>query len=65
MLVGQFSFSYGRIVKTKMAVQSRAEINLRRLLVQCESMANEIKSNSGRINWRLEKVSYHFVIKNI
>ena len=39
-----------------MAVQSRAEINLRRLLVQCETMASEMKSNDGRINWRLEKV---------
>jgi hypothetical protein len=41
-----------------MAVQSKAEINLRRLLAQCETMANEIKLNDGRINWRLEKVSY-------
>ena len=46
-----------------MAVQSKAEINLRRLLAQCETMANEIKSNDGRINWRLEKVSYPFIIK--
>ena len=38
-----------------MAVQSKPEINLRRLLAQCETMANEIKSNDGRINWRLEK----------
>jgi hypothetical protein len=48
--------------KLKMAVQSKAEINLRRLLAQCETMANEIKSNDGRINWRLEKVSYPFII---
>ena len=48
-----------------MAVQSKAEINLRRLLAQCETMANEIESNDGRINWRLEKVSYPFIINNI
>lgn len=38
-----------------MAVESKTEINLRRLLVQCETMANDIKSSDGKINWRLEK----------
>jgi hypothetical protein len=57
------SFSYHQ--ELKMAVQSKAEINLRRLLAQCETMANEIKSNDGRINWRLEKVSYPFIINNV
>lgn len=40
-----------------MAVLSKEEINLRRLLSCCEALANNIKLKDGKINWRLEKVS--------
>ncbi|XP_046861626.1 vesicle transport protein USE1-like [Xenia sp. Carnegie-2017] len=38
-----------------MAVLSKEEINLRRLLSCCEALANNIKLKDGKINWRLEK----------
>ena len=36
---------------------SRLEINFRRLLERCETMAAELQDDKENVNWRLEKVT--------
>ena len=35
---------------------SKLEINFRRLLERCETMAAELQDNKENVSWRLEKV---------
>lgn len=40
-----------------MGKSSKSEINIRRLLAQCEVMASDCQHNECKIDWRLAKVS--------